>query len=240
MYEWIVEPYDPEVKPPEFERIEIRHPWLARFDGSKRVLRGQNYRFIKRVMDLSLVLVTAPIWLLVVGICALSIKLEDPQGSVFFVQVRTRKGGQRFNMYKLRTMVMDAEMMKQELEYLNELQFPDFKITNDPRVTKIGRFLRATSLDELPQVINVLKGEMSLVGPRPTSFEAQTYALWQTERLDVIPGITGLWQLLGRGNTEFDVRLRMDIAYIERRSLWLDIQILFRTLIAVAQQRGAY
>jgi len=122
---------------------------------------------------------------------------------------------------------------------LNELQWPDFKITNDPRITKIGRILRKTSLDELPQLWNVVRGEMSLVGPRPTSFSAETYDLWHTERLKAVPGITGLWQLLGRGETEFDERLRMDIAYIERRSLWLDIHILFRTIFVVIEQRGA-
>jgi len=136
-------------------------------------------------------------------------------------------------------MVMNAEELKLGLAHLNELQWPDFKITDDPRITKLGNFLRKTSLDELPQIINVIRGEMSLVGPRPTSFSAETYALWQTERLDVVPGITGLWQLLGRGETEFDERLRMDIAYIERRSIGLDLQILFLTLIAVIRQRGA-
>jgi lipopolysaccharide/colanic/teichoic acid biosynthesis glycosyltransferase len=107
-------------------------------------------------------------------------------------------------MYKFRSMVTNAEEQKIELAHLNELQWPDFKITNDPRITKIGAFLRKTSLDELPQIINVLAGEMSLVGPRPTSFSAETYALWHTERLDVLPGVTGLWQLLGRGKSEFD------------------------------------
>jgi lipopolysaccharide/colanic/teichoic acid biosynthesis glycosyltransferase len=137
-------------------------------------------------------------------------------------------------------MVPNAEDLKRQLTHLNELQWPDFKITNDPRITRIGRFLRKTSLDELPQLFNVLKGEMSLVGPRPTSFSATTYSLWHTERLDVKPGLTGLWQITGRGTIEFDERLRFDIAYIERRCLWLDIQILFRTVTAVLEQRGAH
>jgi lipopolysaccharide/colanic/teichoic acid biosynthesis glycosyltransferase len=130
--------------------------------------------------------------------------------------------------------------LKKELAHLNELQWPDFKITNDPRITRVGGFLRKTSLDEAPQLLNVLRGEMSLVGPRPTSFSAQTYKLWHTERLDVQPGITGLWQIIGRGTSEFNDRLRLDIAYIERRCLWLDVQILFRTVTAVLEQRGAY
>ena len=104
----------------------------------------------------------------------------------------------------------------------------------------MGRILRKTSLDELPQVFNVLKGDMSLVGPRPTSFDSSTYSLWHTERLEVLPGITGLWQVSGRSSLDFDERLRLDIEYIERRSLWLDIQILFRTVAAVFTQRGAY
>ena len=143
-------------------------------------------------------------------------------------------------MYKFRSMVPNAEALKEKYAHLNELQWPDFKITNDPRITKIGRVLRKTSLDELPQLINVLKGDMSLVGPRPTSFGAETYKLWHTERLDVTPGLTGLWQIIGRASMEFDDRLRLDIAYIERRSLWMDINILFFTVFAVFKGRGAH
>jgi lipopolysaccharide/colanic/teichoic acid biosynthesis glycosyltransferase len=157
-----------------------------------------------------------------------------------FFQMRTGKGGRPFKMFKFRSMVKNAEAMKKQLMHLNELQWPDFKITNDPRITRVGRILRKTSLDELPQIFNVLRGEMSLVGPRPTSFSASTYALWQTERLDVVPGITGLWQVYGRASTEFDDRLRLDIAYIEHRCIWLDIQIMFRTVGAVLHARGAH
>jgi lipopolysaccharide/colanic/teichoic acid biosynthesis glycosyltransferase len=143
-------------------------------------------------------------------------------------------------MYKFRTMVPNAEELKAKYAHLNELQWPDFKITNDPRITPIGKFLRKTSLDEIPQLFNVLNGEMSLVGPRPTSFGAETYKLWHTSRLDVMPGLTGLWQIIGRAQLEFDDRLRLDIAYIERASLWLDINILIRTVTAVFQSRGAH
>jgi lipopolysaccharide/colanic/teichoic acid biosynthesis glycosyltransferase len=137
-------------------------------------------------------------------------------------------------------MLVNAEQIKQELEHLNELTFPDFKISNDPRMTRVGRLLRKTSLDELPQIFNVLKGDMSLVGPRPTSFAAQTYSLWQTERLEVLPGITGLWQVNGRSDLDFDERARLDIQYIESRSYWLDVLILLRTPLAVFVGRGAY
>ncbi|MGB0387279.1 MAG: sugar transferase [Ardenticatenaceae bacterium] len=213
--------------------------WLDQFNPQTRLLRGKAYLITKRMMDLVLVMLSAPLFLPIGLLCALLIKLESPTGPAIFVQYRTGKGGRLFPMLKFRTMVPNAQELKKELMHLNELQWPDFKITNDPRITRVGRFLRKTSLDELPQLINVWRGDMSLVGPRPTSFKADTYLLWQTERLDVQPGITGLWQLLGRATTEFDERLRLDIAYIENRCLWLDIYILFRTVGAVLEQRGA-
>src|SRR5688572_24728526 len=198
-----------------------------------------NYRVAKRMMDLTICGLALPWILPVIGILALLIWFDDP-GPVFFKQYRTGKGGKRFKMYKLRTMATNAEELKQKYAHLNELTWPDFKITDDPRVTRIGRFLRKTSLDELPQVINVFKGEMSLVGPRPTSFDVSTYSLWHTERLEVTPGITGLWQVSGRSDLDFDERLRLDIEYIERQSLWFDVEILFRTLTVPFTQHGAY
>jgi lipopolysaccharide/colanic/teichoic acid biosynthesis glycosyltransferase len=119
------------------------------------------------------------------------------------------------------------------------LTYPDFKIPNDPRITRVGRFLRKTSLDEFPQLLNVFKGDMSLVGPRPTSFCSSTYALWQTARLGVTPGITGLWQVSGRANIDFDERNRLDIEYIRNQSFWYDIKILFRTFRCVLKRDGA-
>ncbi|MBP8001548.1 MAG: sugar transferase [Chloroflexi bacterium] len=191
-------------------------------------------------MDVAMVVGSLPLLLPLFLLCALLIKIESPGGPVMFRQKRTGKGGRAFLMYKFRTMVPNAEALKKELAHLNELQWPDFKITNDPRITRVGRFLRKTSLDELPQLLNVFQGEMSLVGPRPTSFLPETYELWQTERLDILPGLTGLWQIIGRGSMEFDERVRLDVAYIERRCIWLDVQILFRTVTAVLQQRGAH
>jgi lipopolysaccharide/colanic/teichoic acid biosynthesis glycosyltransferase len=214
--------------------------WLDQIKPEKRLVRGRTYHAIKRIMDLVIVIATMPIVMPLLGLCALLIKLESPRDPAVFVQIRTGRGGRSFGMYKFRTMVVNAEELKKELAHLNELKWPDFKISNDPRITRIGRVLRKTSLDELPQVINVLRGDMSLVGPRPTSFSSDTYALWQTERLDVKPGITGLWQILGRGSTEFNERLRLDITYIERQCLWLDIQILIHTVTAVLKQRGAH
>lgn len=214
--------------------------WIKKFDPNKRILTGRAYVLAKRIMDLSLVLLTLPFWLPLNLIIALVIRLTSPGAPVVFKQLRTGKGGRRFHMYKFRTMVPDAEELKSKYAHLNELQWPDFKITNDPRITRVGKFLRKTSLDEIPQLFNVLKGEMSLVGPRPTSFGPETYKLWHTSRLDVMPGLTGLWQIIGRAQLEFDDRLRLDIAYIERACLWLDIVILFRTVAAVFQSRGAH
>lgn len=214
--------------------------WVKSFDPRKRILKGSTYFVAKRIMDLSLVVITLPLWLPLIGIISLMIQLTSPGAPVIFKQLRTGKGGRRFFMYKFRTMVPDAEELKARYAHLNELQWPDFKITNDPRITRLGTFLRKTSLDEIPQLFNVLKGEMSLVGPRPTSFGPETYKLWHTHRLDVMPGLTGLWQIIGRAKLEFDDRLRLDIAYIERASLWFDINILFRTVIAVFQSRGAH
>jgi lipopolysaccharide/colanic/teichoic acid biosynthesis glycosyltransferase len=214
--------------------------WIRRFDPNKRLFRGRAYQLAKRFMDLFLVVITMPLWLPLNGIVALVIHFTSPGAPVMFKQLRTGKGGRRFYMYKFRTMVPDAETLKAKYAYLNELQWPDFKITNDPRITRVGKFLRKTSLDEIPQFFNILKGEMSLVGPRPTSFGPETYKLWHTSRLDVMPGLTGLWQIMGRAELEFDDRLRLDIAYIERASLWLDFNILLRTVTAVFESRGAH
>ncbi len=213
--------------------------WIDGFDPQRRALTGDTYLLAKRIMDITLVLLSMPLWLLLLAIIAFVIRVTSPGEPVIFKQLRTGKGGRRFDMYKFRTMVPNAEELKSKYAHLNELQWPDFKITNDPRITPIGKFLRKTSLDELPQILNVLRGDMSLVGPRPTSFGPETYKLWHTSRLDVKPGITGLWQVFGRAKLEFDERLRLDIAYIERASLRLDIYILLLTMLAVFQQRGA-
>jgi lipopolysaccharide/colanic/teichoic acid biosynthesis glycosyltransferase len=198
-----------------------------------------NYRVTKRIFDLAICLFALPLVLPIIGLCALLVWMDDP-GPIFFQQRRTGKGGIRFVMYKLRTMYTNAEELKLKYAHLNELTWPDFKISNDPRLTRVGRLLRKTSLDELPQIFNVIKGEMSLVGPRPTSFDVSTYSLWHTERLEVLPGLTGLWQVNGRSSLDFDERLQLDIEYIERQSFWLDVEILMRTVFAVFSQRGAY
>lgn len=191
----------------------------------------------KRGFDLTLCLLATPLLLPLLLLCAIAVRIDSP-GPVFFTQQRTGRHGKRFAMFKFRTMQRNAEEMKAELAHLNVLPWPDFKIPNDPRITRVGRFLRRTSLDELPQVLNVVRGEMSLVGPRPTSFAAATYSLWHTERLEVPPGITGLWQIRGRNHTTFDERLRMDIDYVRHMSFGLDIKILLWTALAVVRRSG--
>ncbi len=192
----------------------------------------------KRALDLGLLFLTLPLTVPLLLITALLIRFDSP-GPIVFTQTRTGRHGRSFRMYKYRTMVKNAEELKASLAHLNILPPPDFKIPNDPRITRIGRILRKTSLDELPQLINVLRGEMSIVGPRPTSFGVHTYSLWHTERLEVTPGLTGLWQVMARGECTFDERLRLDIAYIDRCSPLLDLQIIAMTVLAVVKRSGA-
>lgn len=212
---------------------------LIRHDAPAGSLHRPVYEAAKRLLDILVCLALMPFVLPVIVACAAAIRLEDP-GPVFFTQQRTGRFGRRFKMLKLRTMLKNAEELKASLLHLNELTWPDFKITNDPRVLRVGKFLRKTSLDELPQIFNVLKGDMSLVGPRPTSFSANTYSLWHTERLEVRPGITGLWQVSGRSDVDFDDRLRLDIEYIRKRSFWFDLKLLYLTAVAVIARKGAY
>ena len=199
---------------------------------------GAGYQPVKRAVDLAVVVLVSVPCLLLMGLIAVAIRLDSP-GPIVFSQHRTGQHGRRFRMFKFRTMVRNAEDLKAELAHLNVLQPPDFKIPNDPRITMVGRVLRRSHLDELPQLWNVLTGEMSLVGPRPTSFAAETYRLWHTERLEVRPGVTGLWQIRGRSLTEFDDRLRLDLRYIDRLSLANDLKILALTLKSVLTGTGA-
>lgn len=214
-------------------------PWWSKNSPEERLVTGQAYLVAKRLFDITAILMAMPLLLPLFIVCLVLIKLESPGGPALFVQKRTGIDGKRFGMYKFRTMVPNAEALKQSYMHLNELQWPDFKITNDPRITRVGRILRKTSLDELPQCLNVLLGDMSLVGPRPTSFDVKTYALWHTVRLEVQPGLTGLWQIEGRAAMEFDERVWLDNEYVNRRCLWLDLQILLRTITAVFKQKGA-
>ena len=200
--------------------------------------RARRYLLAKRAFDLVVSVALLPVVVPVLLLCALAVRLDSP-GPIVFTQLRTGRHGVRFRMLKFRTMVRNAEELKASLAHLNILPPPDFKIIDDPRITRVGRFLRKTSLDELPQIINVIRGDMSLVGPRPTSFAASTYELWQTERLEVTPGITGLWQVEGRNSMTFDERLRLDIDYVRNMSLRLDLKILSLTVASVVGGAGA-
>jgi len=170
---------------------------------------------------------------------ALAIKLDSP-GPVFFRQWRCGLRGRRFVLYKLRTMVEDAEAQREKLMHLNVMDGPAFKVPHDPRVTRVGRWLRRFSLDEVPQLWNVLKGDMSLVGPRPPlPEEVAQYAPWQRRRLAMKPGLTCLWQISGRSNLPFSQWMALDLAYIDSWSLGLDLKILAKTIPAVLRGQGA-
>jgi len=195
---------------------------------------------IKRAMDLGLSILGMIFVLPLMGIMALAIKLDSP-GPVLFIQTRVGRGGKLFKAYKFRSMVADAEQLKPQLEQLNEADGPLFKIKDDPRLTRVGKFLRRTSLDELPQIFNVIKGEMSLVGPRPAlPEEVEAYEPWHRKRLEALPGMTGLWQVSGRSNLGFDEMVMLDIYYVENWSPGLDISILIRTIPKVLIGEGAY
>jgi lipopolysaccharide/colanic/teichoic acid biosynthesis glycosyltransferase len=219
-----------------YQKLPLQYRQLAEWgDIEKR----DNYMRLKRIFDISIGLAALIFVMPLLLICAIAIKLDTP-GPVFFYQMRTGQGGRRFKMLKLRTMVRNAEELKKQYMHLNVQSYPDFKITKDPRITRIGKFLRKTSLDELPQIFNVIKGDMSLVGPRPTSFHSSTYSLWHTERLEAKPGITGLWQVHGRDEIDFDDRVRLDILYSRNQSIKMDVKILFKTFGAVVGGRGAH
>ncbi len=196
-----------------------------------------SYERTKRLVDLVLLVLVLPIAVPVALLCALAIRLDSP-GPAVFTQQRTGRHGRRFAMYKFRTMVENAEELKELYADLNVLAPPDFKIPDDPRVTRVGRFLRKSSLDELPQLVNVARGDMSFVGPRPTSFGTDTYSLWHTVRLEVRPGLTGLWQVTSRGAVDFDERLRLDVEYIRDRSLGTDLRIIGATVGSVFRGEG--
>ena len=207
--------------------------------GGERAL-PRSSRIAKRALDLAVVLIAAPVVLPLMAILALAIRLESP-GPVFFKQQRVGEDGRLFEIVKFRSMVQGADDQKAELLSQNQATGPLFKIRDDPRVTRVGRWLRRYSLDELPQVINVVRGEMSLVGPRPgLPDEVAQYEPWQRQRLEAPPGITGLWQVSGRSDVAFEEMCLLDIYYIENWSLGMDIRILARTVPRALLGTGAY
>lgn len=205
---------------------------------SVKLQNMQYYNVLKRVIDITGALFGIIILLPIFILTALLIKL-DSEGPVFFAQKRCGRGSREFNMYKFRSMIKNADILKLHLQ--NEAEGSVFKIRNDPRITRIGKILRRTSMDELPQIFNVLRGEMSLVGPRPLSIEEmKADEEWMKLRLSVKPGMTGLWQIKGRGNKRFADWLRYDTEYVKNKSLLLDIKILFMTVWVVIKGKGAY
>jgi lipopolysaccharide/colanic/teichoic acid biosynthesis glycosyltransferase len=194
----------------------------------------------KRVFDLAVGLLVFLLVLPIFPLIALMIKLDSP-GPVFYRQDRVGRGGRPFRFYKFRSMYREADRRLAELQTRNEQDGPIFKIKADPRITPVGQFLRRSSVDEIPQIINVLRGEMSIVGPRPPlPVEVARYQPWHRRRLDVKPGITCLWQIAGRSQIGFDEWMRLDMQYLRTRGLRTDLMIFLKTLPAVMARRGAY
>jgi len=194
----------------------------------------------KRVFDVMLGSIGLLVALPVIAIAAIAIKLDSP-GPVFHRAIRVGRGGRKFTFLKLRSMQADAEELRGLLLHLNQAQGPAFKLHNDPRVTRVGKVLRKTSLDELPQLWHVVTGDMSLVGPRPPfPEEVERYEPWMLKRLSVRPGLTCLWQIRGRSDLSFDDWMRLDIEYVDHLSFRLDVEILILTIPAVISARGAY
>jgi exopolysaccharide biosynthesis polyprenyl glycosylphosphotransferase len=212
------------------------HPFITHYTAGLDGWPGIVKRGIDILISVAVLLLLAP----VLVVTAILIKVTSP-GPVLFVQKRLGFNKRRFNVYKFRTMVVDAEKRLREVEHLNEVTGPVFKIKNDPRVTALGKFLRKTSIDELPQLLNVLKGDMSLVGPRPLpvrDYEGFNKD-WQRRRFSVRPGITCLWQINGRSSIPFEQWMELDLQYIDKWTLWLDLEILLRTIPAVLKGSGA-
>lgn len=197
------------------------------------------YEVIKRLIDIVCsflgVLVLSPLFIII----AIIIKMTS-KGPVFFSQKRVGKNGKEFDMYKFRSMVVNAEELKEKLAAKNEMSGPMFKMKDDPRVTKVGKFIRKTSIDELPQLWNVLKGDMSLVGPRPSlPKEVAQFENWMYKRLEVKPGLTCYWQVSGRNNIDFEDWMKLDIKYVDERSTWIDIKLIFKTVVVLFGDKNA-
>ena len=201
--------------------------------------RKRIYEISKRAIDIigagSGLLLLSP----VIAIVACAVKFTS-KGPVFFSQKRVGKNGELFDMYKFRSMVVNAEELKEKLAHQNEMSGPMFKMKDDPRVTKVGKFIRKTSLDELPQLWNVLKGDMSLVGPRPSlPKEVAQFEKLMYKRLSVKPGLTCFWQVSGRNNIDFEDWMKLDIKYVDERNIWIDIKLIFKTVLVLFGDKNA-
>ncbi|MEW4309198.1 sugar transferase [Rossellomorea marisflavi] len=208
---------------------------------SVQVNNDKGYLICKRIVDI----IGASIGLLVLSVLfivvIIAIKVEDPKGPIFFSQLRVGIDGKEFRMFKFRSMVFNAEGMLQKLVDKNEVAGAMFKMKNDPRITKVGKVIRKTSIDELPQLVNVLLGHMSLVGPRPPlPREVEVYSAYERQRLLVQPGCTGLWQVSGRNSLGFTEMVELDLKYIAKRTIAFDILIIVKTFKEVIAPKGAY
>lgn len=198
------------------------------------------YSIFKRMLDIfgaiMGIVILSPILLVV----AILIKLES-KGKVLFTQKRVGLNRKEFKIYKFRSMVSNAEDLRINLEEKNEMSGPMFKMKNDPRITKVGKFIRKTSIDELPQLINVLKGDMSLVGPRPSlPSEVMNFEPWMLKRLEIKPGLTCYWQVSGRNSIGFEEWMKLDVKYVDEMSIWTDVKLIFKTLLVLFGDRNAY
>ena len=207
---------------------------------SESSVKFSLYEVVKRLIDIVCsflgVLMLSPLFIII----AIIIK-STSKGPVFFSQKRIGKKGKEFDMYKFRSMVVNAEELKEKLAAQNEMSGPMFKMKNDPRVTRVGKFIRKTSIDELPQLWNVLKGDMSLVGPRPSlPKEVAQFDGWMHKRLEVKPGLTCYWQVSGRNNIDFEDWMKLDVKYVNERNFWIDIKLIFKTVWVLLGDKNAH
>ncbi len=221
------------IESPEIETIET--PSIC-----VKIPQKKWYEFVKHLFDITLsalaLIILAPVFLFT----AIAIRI-DSKGPIFYTQYRVGKNGKEFKMFKFRSMCSDADQKLKEIYHLNEKNGPIFKISNDPRVTKIGRIIRKLSIDELPQFINIIRGEMTIVGPRPPLInEVKQYTQYQTQRLSVIPGLTCYWQISGRSDLSFQEWVELDLKYINERGLLTDLKIILKTIPVVLFGIGAY
>ena len=213
---------------------------LIQLDRKEQLRKKRGYWILRRGQDILFSLIALLILWPVMLIVALVVFIDDPHGSPFFSQARCGRDGKLFKMYKFRSMYVDAEARLQELLKENEMDGPAFKMKNDPRITRVGHFIRKTSLDELPQLWNILKGDMSIVGPRPAlPREVEQYTELQKQRMIVTPGLTCYWQIQPKRNEiSFDEWMELDLKYIQERSFWVDWKIIFKTVGAVIHKEG--
>lgn len=205
----------------------------------KKEYSKKTYEYIKRTVDIICSIIGLAILFPILIIVSILIKIET-KGPVFFSQNRVGKNGVIFKMYKFRSMVVNAEELKKKLMEQNERTGPMFKMKNDPRITKIGRFIRKTSIDELPQLVNILRGDMSIVGPRPSlPVEVKEFESWMMERLKVKPGLTCYWQISGRNDIDFIEWMKLDLKYIKERNILIDLILIFKTFFVLFGDKNA-